>query len=384
MEKLTAVFMSLLTTLSLFLGCAGSGDYERSTGLKAAIDALINKNEIVSEKYIGEASDYTWKESDAYSLDDTFILKKEKDRDFVILNITDTHFSDYDYRAFTAFDVEMKIKALVSSVKPDLITVSGDIVCTDSTRYATGRITDLFESFGIPWAPMFGNHDYEGNCDKNYLADIMMSAPNCLMKKGDPDMGVGNYIINIAEDNGDGSSDIVETLVIMDCRAPDRKKQIEWFKWVAENTNRITENSSEISVFTHIPLIEYQYAYDAAWDTENNCWKDGFNAYGEWNERICYDSNPDGTASLDGLFSAMKESGTTKFFFCGHEHLNNFSIEYEGIRLTYCLKVGIASGSKFMFSGGTEIRVGENGINRILHKSLALGPVITLEDIPAK
>ena len=57
-------------------------------------------NEIVSEKYIGEASDYTWKESDAYSLDDTFILKKEKGKDFVILNITDTHFSDYDFRAF--------------------------------------------------------------------------------------------------------------------------------------------------------------------------------------------------------------------------------------------------------------------------------------------
>ena len=36
---------------------------------------------------------------------------------------------------------------------------------------------------------------------------------------------------------------------------------------------------------------------------------------------------------------------------------------------------------KFSFSGGTEIHVGDNGINRILHQSLAFGPMITIEDI---
>ena len=77
----------------------------------------------------------------------------------------------------------------------------------------------------------------------------------------------------------------------------------------------------------------------------------------------------------------MKAVGTAKYFFCGHEHLNNFSIEYEGIRLTYCLKVGMASGANFKFSGGTEIRIGENGIKEIMHKTVAFGPVITLEDI---
>lgn len=381
MERLFAIFMSLVTSLSLFLGFAGSKDYTQQTGLKEALDAVIHKGTILTEEYTGDKSDYSWSASDEYKLEDTVILKKEKGKDFVILNITDTHFADYDYRAFTAFDVEAKIKTLVASVKPDLITLSGDIVCTDSTVYSIKRITDLFESFGIPWAPMFGNHDNEGNCDKNFLADIMMNASNCVMQKGDPDMGVGNYIINIAEENEDASLKIVETLVIMDCRAPNRSKQIEWFRWVTEGTNALTDNSSEISVVTHIPLAEYQYAYDAAWDNDNKCWREGFNAYGEAHESICYDNGPDGTPALEGLFTAMKESSTAKYVFCGHEHLNNFSIEYEGIRLTYCLKVGIGSGYRFNFSGGTEIRVGDEGINRILHKSVAFGPVITLEDI---
>lgn len=381
MEKLTAILMSLLTSLSLFFGTAGSDNYVKTTGLKEAIEALANKSAILSDKYEGEVSSYNWDASMNYSLDDTVVLKKEKGKDFVILNITDTHFSDYDYRAFTAFDVEAKIKTLVAKIQPDLITVSGDIVCSDSTYYAVRRFTDLMEGFGIPWAPFFGNHDDEGNCDANFLADIMMSAPNCVMSKGDPEMGVGNYIINIAEDNDDGSLNVVESVIIMDSHhSQANQKQVEWYKWAANGINKITGNNAEITLMFHIPLPEYQYAYDAAWDNEKNCWKDEYNAYGEKNEEICCERN-DGVPVQRGFFNEILASGTTKFVFCGHEHLNNFSIEYEGVRLTYCLKIGTASGSKFSFSGGTEIHVGDNGINRILHQSLAFGPMITIEDI---
>ncbi len=382
MDKLFAIIVSLYTAISLFLGTAGSADYEKTTGLKEAIDALFSKKEILNTKYVGDVSTYTWDPYDSFTLDDTVILTKEKGKDFVILNLTDTHFADYGYRAFTAFDVETKIKTLVASVKPDLITVSGDIVCTDSTYYAVRRFTDLMESFGIPWAPFFGNHDDEGNCDLNFLADIMMSAPNCVMSKGDPEMGVGNYIINIAEEKGDGTLNIVESLIIMDSHhSQANEKQVEWFRWAADGINKISDNNAEISLMFHIPLPEYQYAYDAAWDSEKKCWREDYNAFGECNEKICCERNADGEPLQRGFFDAIKKSGSAKYVFCGHEHLNNFSIEYEGVRLTYCLKIGMSSGYKFSFSGGTEIRIGDEGINRISHKSVAFGPVITLENI---
>ena len=110
MDKIIAAMMSLLTTLSLFFGTLGSDTYVKSTGLKEAINALINKNEITETEYKGKISSSKWDSSMEYSIDDTIVLKKEKGKDFVILNITDTHFADYDYRAFTAFDVEAKIK----------------------------------------------------------------------------------------------------------------------------------------------------------------------------------------------------------------------------------------------------------------------------------
>ena len=44
-------------------------------------------------------------------------------------------------------------------------------------------------------------------------------------------------------------------------------------------------------------------------------------------------------------------------------------------------KHGIQLCKRTDFSGGTEIRIGDEGINRITHKSVAFGPVIAIEDI---
>ena len=88
MEKITAIIMSLLTTLSLFFGMAGSPDYKKGTGLKEALDAVINKGAILSTEFKGDVSEETWNENSEYKLEDTVVLTKEKDKDFVILNIT--------------------------------------------------------------------------------------------------------------------------------------------------------------------------------------------------------------------------------------------------------------------------------------------------------
>ena len=36
-----------------------------------------------------------------------------------------------------------------------------------------------------------------------------------------------------------------------------------------------------------------------------------------------------------GLFDAVKQSGTTNTVFCGHDHLNTFGADYQGILLSY-------------------------------------------------
>ena len=68
----------------------------------------------------------------------------------------------------------------------------------------------------------------------------------------------------------------------------------------------------------------------------------------------------------------MKLIGNTEFVFCGHEHMNNFSVLHDGIRLTYTMKIGINSGWQPGFDGGTVVTVSDKGITSIVHKTSSL------------
>ncbi len=60
--------------------------------------------------------------------------------------------------------------------------------------------------------------------------------------------------------------------------------------------------------------------------------------WGDKGENICcggFDS---------GLFDAILASGSTKTVFCGHDHTNNFGVEYQGVVLTYIQQSGYGTG----------------------------------------
>ncbi|MBQ7053870.1 MAG: hypothetical protein IJN97_01475, partial [Oscillospiraceae bacterium] len=142
MKTIISIFLcTIMSVFSVSTVSVNSEGYEKMTGLSQAINALIHKNEIMNTDYVGEVSTEVFDPAAEYRLEDTSVVIKEKDKDFVILNLTDIHVSDYDYRAFTAFEAFATAKRLVKEVNPDLITVTGDIVCTDSTVYAVKRVT---------------------------------------------------------------------------------------------------------------------------------------------------------------------------------------------------------------------------------------------------
>ena len=77
---------------------------------------------------------------------------------------------------------EIQLKKLIKNVNPDLIVVGGDTVLTAWNDICTQQFCDFMEKFEIPWAPVFGNHDYEGRADKAKLAEIYESSEHCLFK----------------------------------------------------------------------------------------------------------------------------------------------------------------------------------------------------------
>ena len=369
--------MKKLIAAAVVLGvaAAAAGGYVRMTGVKESIRSWLHYRQELGASYVGEPSRESW--GGDFTYDSMVTVQKNPDKDFVILNLTDNHFGDYDYRRLTALGVEFTAKQLVKKIRPDLITVTGDIVCTDSTIYSVKRFTDLMESFGVPWAPVFGNHDDEGNCDLNYLADIMLQSPHCILRKGPASLGVGNYVIGITEEDG-GQKRLAEALIMMDSHhSACTQEQVEWFTWAAQGVNRLSGGKAEITTLMHIPLAQYQYGCDEKWDREKNTWKPDSGAVGTYGEKVCCARDENGAPVDNGLFAAIKNAGG-KYVFCGHEHLNNFSFVYDGVRLTYTMKIGAASGFSPLLNGGTKIVVGSGGIRRFSDEAL-LRTVLSVE-----
>ena len=148
----------------------------------------------------------------------------KEDGEFKILYLTDLHFinsevtsetvvADYTLRDEWAMTA---VTAIVEEADPDMIVVTGDMVFTHNLvkmitqtndNYAAfKKAADFVDSFGIPWAFTFGNHDEEGSLSKDadeakaILAEYLRSdsIKHCLFSDGPEEInGCGNYIINV-------------------------------------------------------------------------------------------------------------------------------------------------------------------------------------------
>ena len=307
----------------------------------------------------GEVSNDYWCSTMEYTDDYAVTIEKSPDKDFNILAISDVQLNDaidlFGLKG-TAYDT---ITQLVDKQKPDLIVVMGDTVWAKFNKVSVKQFVKFMDDLQIPWAPINGNHDGEGNVDFNWVADEFLKSEYCLLKKGPNNIGgVGNYVINIKE-----NSRIVESLILMDSHsdryyedAGEKKydfiydSQMDWYKWVvnglkAQNGGKDVESM----LFIHIPLNEYVDAY-------NLYEQSGFDksiGFGEKNEETC----PGYINS--GMFDVIKEVGSTKYVFAAHDHVNNYSVEYEGIRLIYTMKTGDRCYAQDDMNGGTLITIGD-------------------------
>ncbi len=272
---------------------------------------------------------------------------KQDDSNFKILQLTDIHLGN----GFLAIRKDRKalnaIKKIVQHTKPDLIIVTGDMVYpipiqsgTTNNRRATELFATFMDGFKIPWAITYGNHDEEWFSIFTLadIAEVYEKAEYCIYQRGPAEItGMSNYFINIK--NADGS--LNTSLVLIDSNSYAERfsmtvydniheDQIEWYE------EQLKEVSSHYGVdglipslgFWHIPLNEYEDAY--------KLYKQGsdeveyhFGELNEPNEQVCAPKH------RSTMFDKMVELGSTKGIFCGHDHLNDLSITYKGIRLTY-------------------------------------------------
>lgn len=287
------------------------------------------------------------------------------DRPFKILQLTDIHIGGgwmslkKDAMALNA------VAAMVTAEKPDLVIVTGDVsypvpfqAGTFNNKSSAKIFANLMESLGVYWTLTFGNHDTEAYSyfSRDTIGDLYESEEyrHCLFQKGPEEVdGVGNHIINIKN----SKNEITQTLFMLDSHSYTdgdifgimwkydniHENQVEWYsetldKLNKENNETLKANGKEPNsaikslAFFHIPLTEQKKAWD---EYAANGYKDTddvkliYGVAGETGKVVFCGMNE------DNLFEKMQEKGSTQGVFFGHDHYNNLSFNYKGIRLTY-------------------------------------------------
>ena len=270
-----------------------------------------------------------------------YILNYDYHDNFRILQLTDTHISDKDDQ-FMQYDF---IDSIIAEAHPDMIVVTGDLFTFASKKTAL-RYFERLDSHNIPWTLTFGNHDEQCYFSIDWMTKKLNNyGKNCLFIDNQDDnvFGNANFAINLNKDNK-----VFEQLIIMDSNRYYygeyfgydffKQDQIDWYKRLVDYT---TEQNSgtvvESLMFYHIPLPEI----DEAWEKSHDGSGEATLQYGEKREDTCppkYNS---------GFFDVIVEKGSTKAMFFGHDHRNNFRIDYKGVTFSY----GLKSDNRIYFDG---------------------------------
>ncbi|MBR1863664.1 MAG: metallophosphoesterase [Ruminococcus sp.] len=278
--------------------------------------------------------------------------------DFKILHLTDIHIGGSLY----SYSKDMKaLKACFAEIEhthPDLVIVTGDLcfpLGIMSMSLNNSAPVQQFAAFmrntGIPWAFTYGNHDTESlaSLNKTELNEVYRSlsyktSGNLLYPYVQPDiMGRNNQLIELRNTDGslntglfliDSNAYTGEGINVYDYIHDD---QVEWYADEVERMNEEAGHVVDSMVFFHIPLQEYKTATELYLDgSDEVTYFFGENPGdhgGITNDLVCCSDYP------SKMFDTALELGSTSGFFCGHDHYNNASIEYKGIRLTYGMSI---------------------------------------------
>ena len=278
-------------------------------------------------------------------------LSFREDGSFRIMMFSDVHGG----RGFAAEETHAAVEALVAAANPDLVIIAGDICgpgyihaeTTDDVRFVLDHVTEPMERRGIPWAHVFGNHDDNYGVPNAAQMPIYESYPHCLSKAGPDNIdGVGNYFLPIFDNAGNdvlfgvwgldsnhsmpeffeeyGIPEKTQFFQSSPAASGDydgpRISQVFWYWQMSQLLEAQFGHKVPSLMYMHIPTPEH-----ALVTLHKNRLK--FKGY-HLEEVACHTLN-------SGLFTACVQRGDVKAIFCGHEHENNFSTEYFGIKLGY-------------------------------------------------
>lgn len=316
---------------------------------------LLQRDTWYTQPYINSVPVVEHKEHKIDYNDETGVYRiTSSTKDFKILHLTDIHLggSLYSYRK--------DIKALkacyaeIEHTKPDLVVVTGDLTfpmgimsMSLNNSAPVSQFAAFMRNLDIPWCFTYGNHDTESlaTTSKSDLNELYKSlsyktSGNLLYPYVQPDiMGRNNQLIEVRNSDGtlntalfliDSNAYTGEGINVYDYIHDD---QVDWYTNEVKRLNGEEGHTIHSMVFFHIPLQQYRTAFEL-YENGSDEVKYFFGKNDEkMINKVCCSDYP------SNLFDRMLELGSTTGVFCGHDHYNNMSLEYKGIRLTYGMSI---------------------------------------------
>lgn len=272
------------------------------------------------------------------------------------------------------------VQEAIDAAQPHLIVITGDNVYGefDDSGRQFRDFCDFFENLGIPWAPVFGNHDNETEFGVDRQCAYFESLPHCLFMRGDA-TGHGNYAVTLGTDlrirddeRSVPSSNVpsaVRTLLMLDSHGclthPGiRPDQIALCQKALDEIRERCGTVPPLFACYHIPSDEFlRAAADAGYQHVDDVWAKyeiGMTLparNGDFGKR----DDPQGCVGDNEAFLEFFKAAGGNGIFVGHYHKNCTSILSGGVRYTFGLKTGVYDYHNADMLGGTLITLNGNG-----------------------
>lgn len=260
------------------------------------------------------------------------------------LELRNAHFPEPEYSTYEK--CFKYIKNAIERSNPDIIILTGDNVYgeTDDDGLAYQALIDYLDSFGIPWATTYGNHDNESATGVLGHNKMLINSKYCIFRPG---MVTGNSNYNIALRQGG----VIKCVLHMGD---------------TNGTKVLREDVGDGILSSNVDFDSVYVGYGIQSDAKELI-KNNMDAIAAANGNTYVPSllfvhiQPE-NASASGIDSAfMSEMNTRnlKGVFHGHEHERSYSYTYSGtdIYCAYGLKTGTYDSYVSSSLGGTLISV---------------------------
>jgi 3',5'-cyclic AMP phosphodiesterase CpdA len=254
-------------------------------------------------------------------------LKFGADKTFKIVQFTDVHWIYNDSRSDIAGE---RMNEVLDAEKPDFVIYTGDIIFGKPAKESLLKALEPLITRKIPFAVTWGNHDDEQGMSRQELFDLIKDIPNNLTSTVQGVTGVTNFVLPVKSADGKKESAV---LYVFDSNSYSTlpKKVVDGYGWIAlDQIDWYTKTSKEFTAknggqplpslaFFHIPLPEY---HEAVLDEK---------AYlvGTRKEVAC------APKINTGLGASMLQAGDVMGVFVGHDHVNDYVVNWRGILLGY-------------------------------------------------